>query len=141
MPMQAPGQPLGPWAELVAIGTREAMSRLSQLLGSEIDVSALTLRRMPLAQLELPLGGRDAEVVWVYLAVSGSVDGHLMFIYQPGIACGFIDLLLGNPPHTTSVIDAMGYSALGEMGNIIGAGFLAAIGGPRGGRSRPRRRW
>lgn len=119
--------PLGPWAELVAMGTREAMSGLARLLGSEIDVTALTLRLVPITELAEPLGGADAEVVWIYLAVRGSEDGHLIFVYEPRVACGFIDLLLGRRSHATRPIDAMGYSALGELGNVIGASFLSAI--------------
>ncbi|MEI6136165.1 MAG: chemotaxis protein CheC [Chloroflexota bacterium] len=119
--------PLGPWAELVAMGTRQAMSGLSRMLGSDIDVTSLTLRRVPITEMSGPLGGLDAEIVWIYLAVSGSVEGHLVFLYEPRIACGFIDLLMDRPRRTTRTIDAMGYSALGEMGNIVGASFLAAI--------------
>lgn len=118
---------MGPWADLVNIGTRKAMAGLSQMIGSDIDVTSLTLRRVPVAEISNLFGGPDTEAVGIYLTVSGSADGHLMLMYEPKIACGFIDLLMGQPPQTTTTIDGMGRSALGEMGNIIGAFFLSAI--------------
>ena len=118
---------LGPWAHLVNLGTRNAMSGLSQMIGSEIEVTSLSLRLVPVAEIANLFGGPDTEAVGIYLTVSGSADGHLMLMYEPKIAYAFIDLLMGQPRHTTTAVDAMGRSALGEMGNIIGAFFLSAI--------------
>lgn len=118
---------LGPWAHLVNLGTRNAMSGLSQMIGREIEVTSLVLRRVPVGEISNLFGGPDTEVVGIYLTVGGSADGHLMLMYEPRIAWAFIDLLMGQPPGTTVGLDAMGRSALAEMGNIIGAFFLSAI--------------
>ena len=63
----------------------------------------------------------------IYVTVSGSADGHMMLMYEPKIAYAFVDLLMGDPPNTTTYLTEMGRSALAEMGNVIGAFFLAAI--------------
>ena len=115
------------WADLVALGTRNAMSGLSQMIGCEIDVVELALRRVPVTAISQAFGGPDTEVVGIYLTVSGSADGHLMLMYEPKIALAFVDLLMGEPANTTTSLTEMGRSALGEMGNIIGAFFLSAI--------------
>ena len=85
------------------------------------------LKRVAVAELADVVGGADTEAVGIYLTVSGAANGHLILIYDPIIAYAFVDLLMGQPPETTTELDEMGRSALGEMGNIIGAFFLNAI--------------
>jgi chemotaxis protein CheC len=117
----------GPWAELVTLGTRRAMSGLSQMLGAEISVVDLELRRVPVTEISNAFGGPETEAVGIYLTVSGSADGHMMLMYDPQIALAFVDLLMGQPANTTTSLTDMGRSALGEMGNLISAFFLSAI--------------
>ena len=69
--------------------------------------------------------------------MSGAADGHLMLIYEPRIAYAFVDLIMMQPPETTTEIGEMERSALGEMGNIIGAFFLSAIADATGLELRP----
>lgn len=118
---------LAPWAELVGIGTSNAMFGLSQMIGQEITVTSFSLRHVPVSELAELVGGPDEMSVGIYLTVSGSADGHIMLIYQPRIACAFVDLLMGLEPDTTKTLGEMERSALGEMGNIIGAFFLNAL--------------
>ena len=115
------------WADLVALGTRNAMSGLSQMIGRDIDVSEFSLRRVPVTELAMLVGGREQDVVGIYLTVSGAADGHLMLIYEPRIAYAFVDLLMMQEPGTTTGLGEMERSALAEMGNIIGAFFLNSI--------------
>ena len=65
--------------------------------------------------------------VGIYLTVTGTADGHLMLIYDPKIARAFVDLLMMQPPDTTQTLGEMEQSALGEMGNIVGASFLSVL--------------
>ena len=125
------------WAELVSIGTSNAMSGLSQLIGQEIDVSSFTLRKVPVASISELVGGPEAEAIGIYLTVSGAAEGHLMLIYEPRIAYAFVDLMMMQPPDTTTEIGEMERSALGEMGNLIGAFFLSAIADATGLELRP----
>ena len=118
---------VGSWAELVSHGTDNAMSGLSQMVGSEISVTAFRLRRVPVAEISDIVGGPDVMAVGIYLTVSGSADGHLMLMYDPKIAAAFVDLLMMQEVGTTQELGEMEHSALGEMGNIIGAFFLNAL--------------
>lgn len=118
---------LAPWTDLVSLGTRHAMAGLSEMLGEEIAVSSFALKRTPVAELANVVGGAEVDAVGIYLTVTGAANGHLMLIYEPRIAYAFVDLLMGQPADTTTELDEMGRSALGEMGNIIGAFFLNAI--------------
>ena len=118
---------IGSWAELVSHGTDNAMSGLSQMVGSEISVTAFRRRRVPVAEISDIVGGPDVMAVGIYLTVSGSADGHLMLMYDPKIAAAFVDLLMMQEVGTTQELGEMEHSALGEMGNIIGAFFLNAL--------------
>jgi chemotaxis protein CheC len=118
---------LAPWAELVGIGTSNAMSGLSQMIGQEVQVSSFTLRQVPVASIAELVGGPEVMAVGIYLTVRGSANGHLMLMYEPKIAWAFVDLMMGNPPHTTQELGEMESSALAEMGNVIGAFFLSAL--------------
>jgi chemotaxis protein CheC len=115
------------WADLVGLGTRNAMTGLSQMIGRDIEVSEFSLRRVPVTELASLVGGRDQDAVGIYLTVTGAADGHLMLIYEPRIAYAFVDLLMMQEPETTTGLGDMERSALAEMGNIIGAFFLNAI--------------
>ena len=118
---------MGPWAGLVSLGTDNAMAGLSQMIGQEIEVRSFGLRRVPVVDIPSIVGGADVMAIGIYLTVSGSADGHLMLIYEPKIAFAFVDLLMMQPIGTTQELGEMERSALGEMGNIIGAFFLNAI--------------
>lgn len=115
------------WAELVSIGTSNAMAGLSQMIGQDIDVSSFALTRVPVDSIPNLVGGAEAPSVGIYLQVDGAADGHLMLIFDPKIAFAFVDLLMMQPPDTTTEMGPMASSALGEMGNVIGAFFLNAI--------------
>ena len=118
---------LAPWADLVSLGTRHAMAGLSEMIGQDITVSSFALKRVAVAELADVVGGAETDAVGIYLTVTGAANGPLMLIYDPAIAYAFVDLLMGQPIETTTELDEMGRSALGEMGNIIGAFFLNAI--------------
>ncbi len=117
----------GSWAELIRKGTCKAIGSLSVMIGQPVDVGSLRLRRVPIADISQIVGGPEVLSVGIYLTVSGSADGHLMLIYDPKIACAFVDLMMLQPPETTHTLGEMEQSALGEMGNVVGASFLTVL--------------
>ncbi len=118
----------GAWPALVQKGTMKAMENLSQMIGQPIEVSSFGLRSIPVGQIVHLVGGPEVTAVGIYLTVSGAAEGHLMLIYEPKIACQFVDLLMMQPPNTTVTLGEMEQSALGELGNIVGASFLNVLG-------------
>jgi chemotaxis protein CheC len=117
----------GAWAKLVESGTNRAIENLSQMTGQVIEVNSFNLRSIPIQDISSLVGGPDVTAVGIYLTVSGGADGHLMLIYEPSIACQFVDVLMMQPPNTTTSLGEMEQSALGEMGNIVGASFLNVL--------------
>ena len=121
------GVAVASWADLVSKGTDNAMTGLSQMVGTDITVTAFALRRVPVAEIAMIFGGAETMAVGIYLEVSGHANGHLMLMYDPKIATAFVDLVMMQEPGTTQELGEMETSALGEMGNIIGAFFLNAL--------------
>lgn len=115
------------WAELVNKGTTKAMNNLSQMLGQEIKVTSFGLKQIPVTETSQLMGGPEVEAIGIYLTVSGSADGHIMLMYDPQMAYGFVDLLMDQPEGTTQALGEMESSALGELGNIMGSSFLNAL--------------
>jgi chemotaxis protein CheC len=117
----------GTWASLIEAGTTRAIENLSQMIGQEIEVNSFRMQSIPIQDIASLVGGPEVTSVGIYLTVSGGADGHLMLIYDPSIACQFVDLLMMQPPDTTTSLGEMEQSALGEMGNIVGASFLNVL--------------
>lgn len=119
-------------AELVSKGTNNAMANLSKMVALDIKVALLGLRQIPVAETLQLLGGSDGEAVGIYLTVSGSADGQILLMYEPKVAYGFVDILMGQPEGSTHALGEMESSALGELGNIMGSSFLNALGDATG---------
>jgi chemotaxis protein CheC len=115
------------WAELVSKGTTNSMSSLSQMVGQDISVASFALRQVPVAQISNLMGGPESMSVGIYLTVSGSAEGHIMLMYEPKMACGFVDMLMELPHGSTKTLGEMEQSALGEMGNVVGSAFLSIL--------------
>jgi chemotaxis protein CheC len=97
------------------------------MVGKDIEVASFGLRKIPVAETSQLVGGPDVMAVGIYLTVSGSADGHIMLMYDPKMAFGFVDMLMMQPAGTTTELGEMESSALGELGNIMGSSFLNAL--------------
>ncbi len=115
------------WADLVGNATRQSMANLSQMVEQEIDIRTFRLTQMPVAAITRLMDSPETETVGIYLTVSGSAEGHILLMYDPPMAYGFVDLLMDQAPGTTHSLGEMEQSALEELGNIVGSSFLNAL--------------
>jgi len=107
--------------ELANIGSGNAATALSSLLGRTIDVSVPSAVALPLADAVDAVGAPDAEVTGVVLPVGGDLEAMVLLLFPPADAdelCG----LLGVEPGSE-----VGLSALGEIGNILGSSYIGAL--------------
>jgi chemotaxis protein CheC len=107
--------------ELANISSGTAATSLSQMLGRDVDLNVPKAFALPLADAVDAAGDPAAEVTGIALAVEGTVPGAVLLLVPPAGAatlCG----LLGVEPGTE-----VGDSALGEIGNILGAAYLNAL--------------
>lgn len=108
--------------ELANIGSGTAATALSQMLARSIDVSVPSAMALPIADAVEAVGPPDTPVTAVLLPITGDLDAVVLLLFQPFAAaqlCG----MLGVEPDSE-----MGVSALGEIGNVLGASYVGALG-------------
>ncbi|MGH2859957.1 MAG: chemotaxis protein CheC [Solirubrobacteraceae bacterium] len=107
--------------ELANISSGTAATSLSQMLGRDVNLSVPKAFALPLADAVDAAGDPAQEVTGIALAVEGTVPGAVLLLLPPAGAATLCNLL-GVEPGTE-----IGDSALGEIGNILGAAYLNAL--------------
>ena len=110
--------------DILKKGVDNAVVGLSQMVGKEIKIANINLKKVMVTDIPELFGGPQALMVGVYLAICGNTNGHMIAIYQPQTAFDLVDLLLGQPQGSTTELSEMEQSVLGEVGNIMGSFFL-----------------
>jgi chemotaxis protein CheC len=107
--------------ELANIASGTAATSLSQMLGREVDLNVPKAFALPLADAVDASGDPAGDVTGIALTVEGDVEGVVLLLVKPEGAATLCQLL-GVEPGTE-----VGDSALGEIGNILGAAYLMAL--------------
>jgi chemotaxis protein CheC len=118
-------------------GVNNAVIGLSQMAGQDIKIVSLNVKKVLIKDIPDMFGGPEAVIIAIYLEISGQSNGHMVVVYQPKVAFDLVDLLLGQPAGTSTVLSDMEKSTLGEMGNIMGSFFLNYISDSTGNRFQP----
>lgn len=108
--------------ELANIGSGTAATALSSMIGLPVDVSVPNALALPLADAVEAAGPPEQYVTAVALPVVGDLEGIVLMIFSPENARRLCEVL-GVEADTE-----MGRSALSEIGNIVGASYLGALG-------------
>lgn len=107
--------------ELANISSGTAATSLSQLLGRQVDLNVPKAFALPLADAVDAAGDPAQDVTGIMLNVEGDVAGAVLLLVPPSGAATLCTLL-GVEAGTE-----VGDSALGEIGNILGAAYLNAL--------------
>jgi chemotaxis protein CheC len=107
--------------EVANIGSGNAATALSSMLGRPVDLSVASARLLPLADAIDSVGPAELEVSGVVLPIAGEISGLVLLVFTGASAAGICSLLgvEGDPD--------MEASCLGEIGNILGASYLGAL--------------
>jgi chemotaxis protein CheC len=108
--------------ELANIGSGTAGTALSTMLGRSVDISVPSVNAMDVEDAVEATGDPGREVRATLVPIKGDLDGSALLIFPPDDAatlCG----LLGVDPGGED-----GRSALAEVGNILCASYLNALG-------------
>jgi chemotaxis protein CheC len=108
-------------------GALRAGRGLSGLMGQEIAIHVPSVRIGTKSDACDAVGGEESLVLGAYLSISGDITGHVMLLFREERALECVDLMCGEPPGTTTVVDEMAMSAMGELGNIVGSAFVNAL--------------
>jgi chemotaxis protein CheC len=112
--------------ELANIASGTAATALSQLLGAEIELSVPNALALPLADAVDAVGSPDDLVSGIVLPMEGDIEGVVLLLI-PFDDAQSLCRRLGVEPGTE-----VGDSALGEIGNILGASYLRGMGAMTG---------
>ncbi len=107
--------------ELANIGSGTASTSLSGLLGRPVDISVPNVQALPFADAVEAIGPVEDEITGILLGVKGELTGAVLLLVSPDDAqtlCGMLGV---------EADSEWGLSALGEVGNIVGAAYLGAL--------------
>ncbi len=110
--------------EIGNIGLGNAATAMAQILGKEIQIS---VPKVNVISLEEVFENVDEETV-VYAVVArvlGDAPGNILFMFDTSTMMKVAEMLVGK--QEGEELSEIGYSALGEIGNIIFATYMNAI--------------
>ncbi len=113
--------------EIGNIGSGNAASAISSMLGHPVDIAVPKIRILDFEQVAESLGGPEQLLVALLLTLSGDVTGMMMFLLQKDFAHMILNTLLGTDFPENAEIDEMSESAIREIGNIMAASYANAI--------------
>jgi chemotaxis protein CheC len=112
--------------ELANIGSGTASTALSGMLGRSVDISVPNAQALPFADAVEAIGEAEAEMTGIVLGIQGDMGGTVVLLVAPADADAMCRLLGLEPG------DEFALSALGEIGNIVGASYINALGSMTG---------
>src|SRR5829696_6691404 len=112
--------------ELANIGSGTASTALSTMLGRAVDISVPTAQALAFADAVEAIGPAEKLVTGMVIGVSGDMQATVLLLLGDGDAATLCGLLGVDPA------DEMAASALGEIGNIVGASYINALGAMTG---------
>jgi len=108
--------------ELANIGSGTASTALSGMLGKSVDISVPNAFVLPMAEAVGSIGDAESEATGVVLGIVGDLPGSVLLLFTPkdaDLMCGLLGVEAGSE---------YGISALMEIGNIVGASYINALG-------------
>ena len=107
--------------ELANIGSGNASTALSMMLGRSVDISVPSALVLPMADVVGTIGDPESEATGIVLGVIGDMQATVMLLLTPKDA-ELMCSLLG-----VEVDSEIGMSALMEIGNIVGTSYITAL--------------
>lgn len=107
--------------ELANIGSGNASTALSSMLGRSIDISVPRVSVLPMAEAVDAVGEPESDATGVVLGVLGEMPATVLLLLTPRDAqlmCGFLGVEANSE---------IGVSALMEIGNIVGSSYINAL--------------
>ncbi len=120
----------GPLSRLVlqvSAGMENAARGLSGMLGRTITTGTSQAKVVRFSELYADIGHPETGMVGIYLLMQGDLSGQAILILTVESALDMVDLLMEDPPGTSTSLGDLERSALGEVGNLTVAYFLNAM--------------
>lgn len=108
-------------------GAVDAGRKMSALIHQQVDIQVARIEEVPVESLHSGAFPPDIPCAMVALRFSGDSDGFAVFLMYEQCARRLNELLWGEIPVGEGIVNVSSISALKEMANIVGSGFLNSI--------------
>ncbi len=113
--------------EIGSIGTGNAATALSTLLGKEVRISMPQVRIMEYNEAIDWIGGPEVITAGVMVRLGGEMSGIMMDVQQLEFINILLESMLGKKVDSYDMLDEIDFSALTEAGNIMISTFINAL--------------
>jgi chemotaxis protein CheC len=113
--------------EIGNIGAGNAMTALSQMIGSKIDMGVPKVALLDFSEVGTAIGGEEQIMVGVFLGVEGDVTGSMLFLVERKSAKALINKVMMGMGDPGEDFTEMEMSAMQEVGNIITGAYLNSL--------------
>ena len=114
--------------EISNIGTGNAATAISKLLGGRVDIKVPDIRFLQFSELPEIIGGAENEVIGILVSLENDIDGMMMFVMDKPSASVIVNRILNRDNEELGKeMSEMEISVLSEFGNIIAGSYLSAI--------------
>ena len=118
--------------EIGSIGTGNAATALSTMLGREVRITLPEVRIMGYNEAIEWIGGPEAVTAGVLVGMGGQMSGVMLSVQQLEFVNLVLDAMLGVQISDYGELDEMHQSTLIEVGNILISTFINALSGLSG---------
>ena len=115
--------------EIGSIGTGNAATALSQMIGKEVRITLPEVRIMGYNEAIGWIGGPEQVTAGVLVGMSGQMSGVMLSVQKLGFINLVLEQMLGHPIEDYHQLDELGKSTLVEVGNIMISTFINALSG------------
>ena len=118
--------------EIGSIGTGNAATALSQMLGKEVRITLPEVRIMGYNEAIEWIGGPEAVTAGVLVKMSGDVGGIMLSVQKLELINFILETMLDQGIQGYEELQELQQSALIEVGNIMISAFVTALSGLAG---------
>ena len=123
---------IDPLREIGSIGTGNAATALSQMLGKEVRITMPEVRIMGYNEAIEWIGGPEAVTAGVLVKMSGDVGGIMLSVQKLELINFILETMLDQGIQSYEELQELQQSALIEVGNIMISAFVTALSGLAG---------
>lgn len=109
------------------IASGNAMTSLSKLINSTLDMSVARVRIEKIEGLAEVLGDAEEVIAGMVINVFGDLNAMLLLAFETESAIGIVNMILGKKVEDLSQFDEIDHSVLCETGNILAGSYLSAL--------------
>lgn len=109
------------------IASGNAITSLSKLIGSTLDMNVAQVRIESIQELPEVLGDAEEVIAGMLINVFGDLNAMLLLAFETESAIGIVGRILGEESKELEEFDEIDHSVLCETGNILAGSYLSAL--------------